>query len=39
MKKIVAWMLLAMSLASVLGGCIIVPDGDNHHHHDYDNRY
>jgi hypothetical protein len=39
MKKIVALMLLAVPLASMLGGCIIVPDGGYHHHHDYYERY
>jgi hypothetical protein len=36
MKKILALMLLAISLGSMLGGCVIVPDGGGHYHHDHD---
>jgi hypothetical protein len=35
MKRIVAWMLTVACLAGALGGCIILPDGGYHHHHDY----
>lgn len=34
MKKILGLILLAISLGSMLGGCIVVPDGGVHHHHD-----
>ncbi|CAM2194748.1 hypothetical protein PXJ20_01300 [Paraburkholderia sp. A1RI_3L] len=42
MKKIIALALLALTLGSLLGGCIVVPAGDGyyyHHHHDYYDRY
>jgi hypothetical protein len=36
MKRIVACILSAICLASVLTGCIVVPDGGGyHHHHEY----
>ena len=41
MKKILALVILAVTLGSALGGCIVVPDGgyhDHDHHHDHD-RY
>jgi hypothetical protein len=41
MKRIIAWLLSATCLATVLSGCIVVPEGGyyHHHHHDYYDRY
>lgn len=39
MKRIFALVLLAITLGSVLGGCIVVPEGGYHnhdHYHDHD---
>ncbi|WP_082710082.1 hypothetical protein [Burkholderia sp. TSV86] len=35
MKRIAAFAALALALGSLLGGCIVVPDGGYHHHRDY----
>jgi hypothetical protein len=35
MKRIFALVLLAITLGSALGGCIVVPDGGGYHHHDH----
>jgi hypothetical protein len=37
MKRIVALVVLAITLGSALGGCIIVPEGGYHEH--YHNHY
>jgi hypothetical protein len=37
MRRIIALVLMAISLGSALSGCIIVPDGGYHdHYHDHD---
>ncbi|RKE36177.1 hypothetical protein B0G76_2338 [Paraburkholderia sp. BL23I1N1] len=38
MKRIFALALLALTLGSALGGCIVVPEGGYHEHyyHDHD---
>ncbi len=35
MKRIAVLAALAVVLGSVLGGCIVVPDGGYYHRHDY----
>jgi hypothetical protein len=35
MKRIFALIVLAITLGSALGGCIVVPDGGGYHHHDH----
>jgi hypothetical protein len=35
MKRIFALVILAITLGSALGGCIVVPDGGGYHHHDH----
>ena len=35
MKRIFALVLLALTLGSALGGCIVVPEGGYHYHEHY----
>lgn len=35
MKRIFALVLLAVTLGSALGGCILVPEGGGYHDHDH----
>ncbi|CAE6726557.1 hypothetical protein P0D72_40570 [Paraburkholderia sediminicola] len=44
MKRIFALVLLAVTLGSALGGCIVVPEGgyhdhDHDHYHDHDHDH
>jgi hypothetical protein len=38
MKRVIALAVLAVTLGSVLGGCIVVPAGGGYHDH-YHERY
>jgi hypothetical protein len=39
MKRIAVLAALALVLGSMLGGCIVVPEGGYYHHHDDYYRY
>ena len=39
MKRIFALVILAVTLGSALGGCIVVPEGGYHNHYHDRDRY
>lgn len=41
MKRILALVILAVTLGSALGGCIVVPEGGyhDHDHHEHDHEH